>query len=126
MGCQFDRLAQALFLPAARGFRQVNWQPPVDIYRTSRGWLIKYELAGVRPDEIKLTASGRSLRLEGARRDMRVEQDQRSYSMEISYSQFERTLELPCDVDRMEITTDYRDGMLVVRLTLKENPDEPC
>jgi HSP20 family molecular chaperone IbpA len=40
--------------------------------------------------------------------------------MEISYNQFERTIELPCDASSMQIDTEYRDGMLWVRLRCKE------
>jgi len=37
--------------------------------------------------------------------------------MEISYNRFERSLELPCELDQMAVDTEYRDGMLIVRLT---------
>ena len=40
----------------------------------------------------------------------------RYYHMEIAYSHFERSLELPCDLERADITTDYRDGMLLVHI----------
>jgi HSP20 family protein len=36
--------------------------------------------------------------------------------MEIAYSRFERSVELPCNLDRADITTEYRDGMLLVRI----------
>jgi len=42
--------------------------------------------------------------------------------MEISYSRFERTIELPCDVDHFRILTEYRDGMLLLRLDGEECP----
>lgn len=115
----------SLFLSGSPAFRNTPWQPSVDVYRLADGWLLKYELAGVRPDEIQLSSRDRYLTLRGQRRDMRVEESQRSYSMEISYNQFERTIELPCELDKMDVETDYRDGMLVVRLTLKV-PDDEC
>ena len=47
----------------------------------------------------------------------------RHYRMEINYSQFERGVELPCDLERTDIRTDYRDGMLYVRIRTEEaNP----
>ena len=125
MAHQMNRSLASLFLSAGQGYRSAEWRPSVDIYRTARGWLVKFELAGVRPDEIQLTARDRYLTLRGHRRDLRVEEGQRSYSMEISYNQFERTIELPCEVDKMDVGTDYHDGMLVVRLSLKV-PDDEC
>ena len=40
--------------------------------------------------------------------------------MEIAYNQFERALELPCELSEMDVATEYRDGMLIVRLTCRE------
>jgi HSP20 family protein len=113
----FGPLAHAFCLA---GGRSAPWQPPADVYRTSEGWLIKFELAGVRPDDIRLTARGCRLTLTGQRRDVRLEQTQHSHSLEISYNRFERTIELPCELDTLQIATDYCDGMLVVRLALRE------
>ena len=41
--------------------------------------------------------------------------------MEIAYSHFQRSLELPCDLSRCRITTDYRAGMLHVHITVERN-----
>jgi HSP20 family molecular chaperone IbpA len=40
--------------------------------------------------------------------------------MEIACCRFERTLELPCDLKQAEITTEYRDGLLLVRINPKQ------
>jgi HSP20 family protein len=87
-----------------------------EFYRTSGGWLVKFELAGVRPDEIRLGIEGQSLILRGIRRDICIEEGQRSYSMEISYNEFERRMNFRCDLNRLEISTDHRDDMLFVRV----------
>ena len=109
-----------LLISAARSFQRPAWQPAVDVYQTTGGWLLKFELAGVAPDEVEIVLHGRTLTLRGVRRDVRVEDNRQSYSMEISYNRFERTLELPCEMDTMTVATQYRDGMLLVRLTCKE------
>jgi HSP20 family molecular chaperone IbpA len=36
--------------------------------------------------------------------------------MEISYSSFERSVDLPADPANDPVQTDYRDGMLLVRI----------
>jgi HSP20 family protein len=109
-----------LFLAAARAFQYPQWQPAVDVFRTPDGWLLKYELAGILPEEIQLTIRGRTVTVRGARRDVRLDEQRQSYTMEISYNQFERSLDLPCDLEAMSVTTDYRDGMLTVRLKCEE------
>lgn len=108
------------WLSAARAFQQTHWQPAVDAFRTAQGWLLKYELAGVLPQEVQLLVQGRQVVVRGVRRDVRLDECRQSYCMEISYNQFERVLELPCDLSEMNVATEYRDGMLIVRLTCKE------
>jgi len=117
------RLMNALFLPGVEACQHTPWQPNMDVYRTPRGWLIKFELAGVRADDIDLQALGGRLTLRGVRRDTVVEACQKKaepppvhHRMEIAYSRFERSVELPCDLKRAEIATEYRDGLLLVHI----------
>jgi len=92
------------------------WQPLVDVYRTGNGWLIKYELAGVRPEDVSLTVDGRYLTLRGTRRDRCIKEGCCHYRMEISYSHFERTVELPEHLERARLTPEFVHGMLLVRV----------
>jgi HSP20 family molecular chaperone IbpA len=36
--------------------------------------------------------------------------------MEISYNQFERIIEMPCDMERARMSLETRDGILLVRM----------
>lgn len=110
------RLMQTLFLPAASMQQELHWQPAADVYRTRHGWLVKFDLAGVRPEDISLSIHGRQLTLQGCRRDCVTEQDCRCYTMEISYSSFERTIEMPADLCNARISAEHREGMLLVRI----------
>lgn len=110
------RLMQSLFPTMAEACRSALWQPAADVYRTRAGWLVKVELAGVRPEDIHLTVAGNRLNIQGSRRDWFVEEGCSYYRMEITYSQFERTLELPCNLDQAHITTECQHGLLLVRV----------
>jgi len=110
------RLMHALFWPTAGILREMSWQPSVDVYRTRSGWLVKFDLAGVRPEDVVLKAQGSRLLVQGRRRDCSLEEGCRHYRMEIAYSQFERSLELPCNLQHATLATDYRDGMLLVSI----------
>jgi HSP20 family protein len=98
------------------------WRPPVDIYRTRAGWLIKYDLAGVKPEDIQIFVKGSEITVSGFRRDWKLEEGWTHYSMEISYNRFERTVELPCEVEGAEVETECREGILLVRLTCQGEP----
>lgn len=96
----------------------MTWQPPVDLYRTRDGWVVKLELAGVRLQDIVITVHGSQLRVEGVRRDWLLGADWRHQALEIAYNRFERTITLPCDLGLARITVEYREGMVLLRVTV--------
>lgn len=112
----FLRMMQSLMPTPAGMAAESAWQPAADVYGTSDGWLIKFDLAGVKAEEIELTAKANRLTVRGSRRDWCLEEACRCHQMEISYSHFERNLELPCDLDHASIAAEYREGMLLVRI----------
>jgi HSP20 family molecular chaperone IbpA len=63
--------------------------------------------------------NGSQLSVSGIRRDWAVEEGCRSYRMEIAYSHFERTLELPVDLGDARINLECREGMLLVRIAME-------
>jgi len=105
-----------LFMPAISA-REIDWQPAVDVYRTRKGWLLKFDLAGVRPEDIEVAVGDNHLTVRGARRDCSLEEGCCHYRMEIAYSRFERRIEIPGDLSTAHITTEYRDGMLIIRIS---------
>lgn len=110
------RFMQSLFPMVHGGCHGAAWQPSMDVYRDPQGWLLKFDLAGVEPQDVELLARGRCLVIRGIRRDWLAEQGCSCYRMEISYNRFERTIELPCDLKPAAITTEYRHGMLLVHI----------
>ena len=109
------RFPHVLFLTAAPAPEPV-WQPKADIYRMPDGWLVKMELAGVRPDDVQLATRGNMLCVQGMRRDPRVRECLHCHRLEIEYSRFERVLELPGLSESAEIGVSYQDGMLLIRI----------
>jgi HSP20 family protein len=93
------------------------WRPSVDIYRTRSGWLLKFDLAGVSMEDIDVKIEGCRITVSGVRRDWLAEEEASHYSMEISYSRFERTIELPCEFLNPRISLEGRNGLLIVRIT---------
>lgn len=91
----------------------------MDVYRTRSGWLLKFELPGVRAEDVDVQTLGSSLLVRGMRRDYVVEDICSVYSMEITYNRFERAIELPCNLDQARLTLEFRDGNLLVRVSLE-------
>lgn len=97
------------------------WEPLADVYRTRAGWLLKFDLAGVRPEDVTVSVSGRRVTVSGVRRDTIVEEGCSFYAMEISYNRFERSLEMPVNLSSAQIAIEARNGLLLVRMITEGN-----
>lgn len=99
-----------------------RWRPATDVHRTRQGWLVKFELAGVRDEEIELEVHGRYLVLRGRRVDSHMETGSECQSMEIAYTGFERVVQLPRSVEHARLETDYQHGIFLVRIITEASP----
>ncbi len=104
-----------LFAPSAQATEQ-SWIPSADVYSTPYGWLVKLDLAGVQPEDVELSRRDRFLIVRGCRRDGCVEEGCRHFHLEISYSSFERVIELGPELAKARLVPEHRDGMLLVRV----------
>jgi HSP20 family protein len=92
------------------------WNPAADVYRSADGWVVKVDLAGICADDLAIEVSESSLRIRGCRRDTFVRDGYTYQQMEITYSQFEKTIQFPCSIEEASLEHDYRDGYLIVNL----------
>jgi HSP20 family protein len=92
------------------------WNPAADVYRSSEGWIVKIDLAGVCSDELEIEISDTILRIRGCRRDTHYREDFVYHQMEITYSRFEKTIQFPAPIEGASLKHDYRDGFLIIDL----------
>jgi HSP20 family protein len=106
------------------GLPCTHWQPPLDVYRTDSGWVVKVDLAGVADADIAIELSGSRLTISGVRRDLLAEASWSPHSLEIAYSRFRRDVEIPCDLAQASLKREYRQGMLLVFLDTAAAPGD--
>jgi HSP20 family protein len=92
------------------------WEPAADIYRTPEGWKIKFDLAGVKPDDVEVLISGDKLIVRGVRRDSFITKDWSYHQLEITYSRFERVIMIPCALSDATVRSECLDGWLVLHI----------
>ena len=97
-------------------FYAASWKPATDLFRSGNDWLIKMELAGVSPAEIRLRVERNVLHVQGRRRDVSVHRGYTCHRLEINYTNFERSIPLPGVIDAEDIRTEYLDGILRIYL----------
>ena len=125
-----------MFFLSETTHRHDAWQPRADVYRTHDGWLVKFELAGVRLDEIRLATEASMLIVHGTRRDEHCHSGMGCHCLEIAYSSFQRAVELPGLSEAAEIVTSVcgrhaagadQDGEQIVtsenQLVVEAKPD---
>ena len=97
------------------------WVPPVDIYETGNHELVLMaELPEVPREDIALRVENNTLTISGQRKlDGEVKEEQ-YHRIERTYGSFSRSFTLPPTVDTGAIGADYKNGVLTVRLPLRE------
>ena len=104
------------------GFTTGNtWVPPVDIYQTSEHELVlKAELPDLSREEIDITVENFVLTLKGEKKLAPEVKEEQFHHIERSYGSFSRSFSLPRTVDASKVAADYKNGVLTVRLPLRE------
>ena len=108
------------FMGHRRGFR-----PAVDVYRLQEPAELRVhvEVAGVEPESIQIVTSGRTLVVAGER--SRPPAAGTYEQMEIEYGPFQRTIQLPADVETEAATATYTHGVLTIVLPIATQPPSP-
>jgi HSP20 family protein len=96
------------------------WCPAADVYRTSDGWIVKVDLAGIKSEDVEIGINGPVLRISGSRRDGICGEGISHYQLEITYSRFEKTIQFPRSIEHASVLRDYHDGLLILRLHEEE------
>jgi HSP20 family protein len=98
-----------------------TWVPPVDIFQSgSHEVVIKAELPDMKRDDIDITVDNGTLTIKGEKRLSGEVKEEQFHRIERRYGTFSRTFSLPPTVDTSKVGAEYRDGVLTVRLPVRE------
>jgi len=97
------------------------WMPPVDIYSTGEHELvIKAEIPGMNKDDIDITVENFVLTIKGEKKLSTEVREDQFHRVERRYGTFSRSFSLPQTVDPNKVSAEYKQGVLTVRLPLRE------
>ncbi len=93
----------------------------IEDYVEDGHYVVRAEIAGIDPDKDLEVSAGVGYLSIRASRSSHVEGKHRS---EFRYGSFSRTLELPPGADAGDVTADYTDGILTIKVAIKGEPQE--
>jgi len=98
-----------------------TWMPPVDIFQTGDHELVlKAELPDMTRDDIDITVENFVLTIKGEKKAVSEVKDDQYHHIERRYGTFSRSFSLPQTVDSNRVSAEYKNGVLTVRLPLRE------
>jgi HSP20 family protein len=97
-----------------------TWTPAVDIYEEDGGLVLKAEVPDISREDIDVSIENSTLTLRGERKLANEIKQENFHRIERAYGKFVRQFSLPATVDSARIAADYKDGVLTVKLPMRE------
>ena len=96
-----------------------NWLPAADVWETDNELVLSFDLPGIPEDKITVELDD-VLTVSGERERTQEHTNERFYRFERRFGTFSRSVTLPAGVTESDITANYKDGVLEVRVPKPE------
>ena len=116
MESMYDRFFEPDFMPSTYLFGKGKWGPKLDISEGRKGITVKAEIPGIEAKDFDISIDGRLLNIRGEKKQEQTEKEETYYRVESSYGYFNRTIELPAEVDPDKVDASYKKGILKIKL----------
>ena len=98
-----------------------TWVPPVDVFQNGdQEVVLKAELPDMTREDIDITVDNGTLTIRGEKKFSNEVKEESFHRIERRYGAFSRSFSLPQTVDPNRVSAEYKQGVLSVRLPLRE------
>lgn len=94
--------------------------PSSDVYVTDEDVVVCMSIPGARPDDINVSVTGDTVTIGGEVRHQHTSQKHQPYIQEIWQGKFQRSFQLPVQVDANKAEASFENGVLVLTLPKSE------
>jgi HSP20 family protein len=101
------------------------WAPAIEVSERDGNYVIHAELAGVKPEEVKLEVTDEGIVLEGERQVEREENKGGVHLTEREYGHFYRSIPLPEGANIEQARAKFENGVLEVTVPVPEQKNKP-
>ena len=118
----YDRFFEPNFLPSSYLLGEGKWDITLDISEGRKDITVKAEIPGIEAKDFDISIDGRLLTIKGEKKQEQKEEEETYYRVERSYGYFNRTIQLPAEVNPEKVDASYKRGILKIKLRKsKEN-----
>ena len=102
------------------GSRERSWTPAVELMQREGNIVVRAELPGLKPEDVKLEITDDAIVLEGERKEEREENKGALHVTERRYGRFYRTIPLPEGAKTDDARAKFENGVLEVTVPTEE------
>ena len=112
---EFDRVFDQMSSITNNGFT-----PALDVYQTDADVIVETPLAGIKPENVKISIENDILSIEG-KTEKKSEVDEKNYfRREVRCGSFYRNVAMPVAVNGEKASAEYHDGILKIVIPKEE------
>jgi HSP20 family protein len=115
-----DRALDFFKLPDASGLLDRTTALAVDVIEDGDEFLVLADLPGVKKEDLELSVAGSLLSIKGEKKQEAVDDKRRIFRKETWVGSFNRTIDLPAEIDPDKVEAELKDGKLTVRVAKRE------
>jgi len=93
---------------------QNGFVPSLDIYQDNSNVIVETPLAGVNPEDVRISIENDVLTIEGKSEQKSEIDDKNYYRKEVRYGTFHRSVALPVSVNSDKAMAEYDNGLLKI------------
>ncbi len=93
-----------------------EWLPAVEFVEEDNEWVLTAEVPGMAREDVDISVDDSVLTLKGEKKSEHEEEKGRWYIREREYGAFQRSFDLPANVDVAKIKAEFHDGVVEVHM----------
>lgn len=97
------------------------WEPAYDIHEDDKNYYLSFDLPGIGKDSIDISISNDMLIVSGSRKSESNHNDNYSRINNIQYGNFQKSFNLPENVNQDKISAKMKDGVLNMAIKKSKN-----
>jgi HSP20 family protein len=112
----FRAFESEMFMPLSQFAQGSRFQPRVEMKESAKDVRVSAELPGIEDKDLDISIDSHYLTIKGEKREEKEDETSGYYRMERHYGSFERTIPLPCEIDKEKAEATFKRAVLTVLL----------